>query len=301
MEPGHIVSCYREFAPSDALKHHVRAFFSFIPPSARTVINRRMTSEVVFRAGQSFCSPMFADGHSSVVFDLGMACHVDGVWRPDLFRGRLIGAITRVDPVCDVTRPAMVGAYFHGGQIPSIAHVPAIELTDKVVPLEDLWDGSGSELASELSGMNEGQRIDRLEALLLHRIGHSVATNSLINMPRLVTFALEHAGKIGVEDLADSAGISRQHLARLFRECVGVSPKLYCRLARFQSGLYYATVGRSVDWAEAALETGYADQSHMIAEFREFSSLTPHQLTRERWFHPFIERTRITRRRMKVG
>jgi AraC-like DNA-binding protein len=251
-----------------------------------------MTSEVVFRAGQSFCSPMFADGHASVVFDLGTACHVDGVWRPDLFRGRLIGAITRVDAVCDASRPAMVGAYFHGGQTPSIAHHPACELTDKVVPLEDLWNGAGSNLASELSGMTEGQRIDHLEALLLHRIGRSVMNHCLVDMPRLVAFALEHAGKIGVEDLANSAGISRQHLARLFRECVGVSPKLYCRLARFQSGLYYATVGRGVDWAQAALETGYADQSHIIAEFREFSSLTPHQLTTARWFHPFIERAR---------
>jgi len=53
------------------------------------------------------------------------------------------------------------------------------------------------------------------------------------------------------------------------------------------------TPGNNVDWAQAALETGYADQSHMIADFREFSSLTPHQLTTERWFHPFIEHARL--------
>src|SRR5215813_11785354 len=149
MEPEHIVSCYREFAPSKALKDHVRAFFSFTPPSDRPAVTRRMTSEVSFRAGHSFCSPMFADGHSSMVFDLGMAGHLDGVWRPDLFRGRLIGAITCVAPVIEATRPAMVGAYFHGGQIPSIARLPAFEFTDKVVPLEDVWS-AGSRLASEL-------------------------------------------------------------------------------------------------------------------------------------------------------
>ena len=41
-------------------------------------------------------------------------------------------------------------------------------------------------------------------------------------------------------------------------------------------------------WARVAAELGYADQSHMIAEFRELSSLTPERLATERWFHPFI-------------
>jgi len=300
MEPAHIVSCYREFAPSEALNDHVRAFFSFTPPSDRPAVTRRMTSEVIFRAGHSFCSPMFADGHASIVFDLGMACHLDGVWRPDLFRGRLIGAITCVGPVVEATRPAMVGAYFRGGQIPSIAHVPAFELTDKVVPLEGIWSAASS-LALELSELNEGQRIDRLEAVLLQRMGRSLTANSQVDMPHLVSFALENRGHIDVVSLANLAGVSRQHLARLFREYVGVSPKLYCRLARFQSALYYATVGNSVDWAQAALENGYTDQSYMIAEFREFSSLTPHQLTRERWFHPFIENARLKPPRYQSG
>jgi len=71
-----------------------------------------------------------------------------------------------------------------------------------------------------------------------------------------------------------------------------VTPKLFARLARFQAGLAYAGCGANVDWAQAALELGYADQSHMISEFREFSSLTPQTLARQRWFHPFIERAR---------
>jgi AraC-like DNA-binding protein len=89
--------------------------------------------------------------------------------------------------------------------------------------------------------------------------------------------------------MAEAAGVSRQALTRTFREEVGVSPKLYCMLARYQSGLAFAGCGKSVDWARVAAELGYADQSHMIGEFRRFSSLTPQQLASGRWFHPFIE------------
>jgi AraC-like DNA-binding protein len=80
-------------------------------------------------------------------------------------------------------------------------------------------------------------------------------------------------------------------LTRVFRERVGLAPKSYCNLARFQAGLAYA--GRDgIDWAQAAAALGYADQSHMIAEFRRFSGLTPQTLAAGRWFNPFIERAR---------
>lgn len=73
---------------------------------------------------------------------------------------------------------------------------------------------------------------------------------------------------------------------------MGVSPKRYCRLSRFHAALAYAGAGSGLQWAEVAADLGYADQSHMIAEFREFSSLTPDALATQRWFHPFILESR---------
>jgi AraC-like DNA-binding protein len=54
------------------------------------------------------------------------------------------------------------------------------------------------------------------------------------------------------------------------------------------SALGFVVGDERVTWAEVAAALGYADQSHMIAEFREFSSLTPQQMTSARVFHPFI-------------
>jgi AraC-like DNA-binding protein len=99
-----------------------------------------------------------------------------------------------------------------------------------------------------------------------------------------------------VSALAEAAGVSRQHLTRVFRDVVGLSPKRYCRIARFQAGLAYADTAHEVEWCVAALDLGYADQSHMIAEFREMSGLTPASLATGRWFHPFILDARENRR-----
>jgi methylphosphotriester-DNA--protein-cysteine methyltransferase len=133
-----------------------------------------------------------------------------------------------------------------------------------------------------------------VESALLSRLALAQPSGS-IGVDRLAARMVRRRGGETVESLARGAGISRQHLSRLFRERVGVGPKLYNRLARFQAGLVYAGAG-AVDWAEAAVDLGYADQSHMIAEVREFSGLTPQALASQAWFHPFIERVRPLRR-----
>ncbi|MCP4784921.1 MAG: AraC family transcriptional regulator [Fuerstiella sp.] len=72
--------------------------------------------------------------------------------------------------------------------------------------------------------------------------------------------------------------MSRQHLARLFRRHVGISTRMFARVIRMQS--LRERVGRSnpVDWSAAALDSGYYDQAHMIAEYRSLTGLTPCEL-----------------------
>src|SRR5205085_2446237 len=115
------------------------------------------------------------------------------------------------------------------------------------------------------------------------RIADRRGSRAALDVPGLAGWVRRSRGRLSVACLADAAGVSRQQLTRVFRDAVGVPPKLYARLARFHAGLGYAGGGRHVDWARVAIELGYADQSHMIAEFRAFSSLTPHQLATERW------------------
>src|SRR5260370_4382940 len=248
----------------------------------------------MFGDDDSYRSPLFADGHISMVFSFGAACHADGVWRPSsaLLPAKVIGAMSRVGPSSGGDRPEMVGVFFQSGQEFAFTQVPASELTDQIVALQDLWGAAGSEVPEALCETDATARIDRLKAALLGRIGEEQGQTVTFNAPGLAAWVLRGSGRLTVQDLADAAGVSRQHLTRVFRERIGVPPKLYCRLARFQSGLAYAGCGKHVNWAGAALDMGYADQSHMIAEFREFSSLTPETLASQSWFHPFIERAK---------
>jgi AraC-like DNA-binding protein len=174
--------------------------------------------------------------------------------------------------------------------------MPAAEVADRIVGVDDVWGSAGHALALDLCELSGNARVDRLETVLLDRLARERSRTVGIDVAGLASRVLECAGHVTVEWLACVAGVSRQHLTRTFRERVGLAPKTYCSLARFQSGLVYAGRGE-VDWAQAADAMGYADQSHMIAEFRRFSSLTPQTLATGGWFHPFIERARRRARR----
>ena len=294
-----IVACYREFVPHPALRSRVRALFSFTSRVEPAPGLRRVTFEVRFAAGDRYQSPLFADGNASIVFDLGTIVHRAGVWCDSAAArgGKVIGPMRRVTPDARAELPAMVGAYLRPAQLSAFANLPSCEVTDRILPVEELWGSTAVELSERLADPNESEagRVDLLEEALLLLMSQPREKGSAVDISRIADWVTRRGGHASVERLADAAGVSRQHLTRLFRERVGVSPKLYSRLARFQSALGHASAGDRVDWARVAGDLGYADQSHMIAEFREFSSLTPHVLATERWFHPFIERAKAGR------
>jgi transcriptional regulator GlxA family with amidase domain len=76
-------------------------------------------------------------------------------------------------------------------------------------------------------------------------------------------------------DVAADAGLSRRRFAQLFREQIGLTPKLYCRLRRFQNVRRQISLDTPVDWADLALAGGSCDQAHFVNEFRSFSSISP--------------------------
>jgi AraC-like DNA-binding protein len=285
-----IVATYRELDPAPALRAYVRAYFLFTPGWQAWRGPRPLAREVLFTPDDSFCSPVFADGHASLVMELGSACRLGEEWTFEApVRAQVLGALRQVGSAAVSERPDMIGVYLAPGGASALLQLPASELTDRVVNLGDLWGSPNVPLAEDFVELDDAARVDRVESVLLERLRRLDSLgHSSVDVPGLARWVRTHPTSMTATGLADAAGVSRRHLSRVFREVVGVSPKRYCRLARFQAGLRYAGAGAGVRWAQVASELGYADQSHMIAEFRELSSLTPEMLATQRWFHPFI-------------
>jgi AraC-like DNA-binding protein len=92
----------------------------------------------------------------------------------------------------------------------------------------------------------------------------------------------ESGGRAPIAALREHTGLSKTRLATLFREQIGMLPKAYARVVRFRRALALLDDEPS-SLAEAALDAGYYDQSHMTTEFRELGGLTPREFLLQRY------------------
>ncbi len=86
---------------------------------------------------------------------------------------------------------------------------------------------------------------------------------------------LQASGRAAIPILADEAGLSLRQFERRFITQVGVRPKLFMRMARFESALERKARFASASWTDVAQEFGYYDQMHMVHDFGEFTGGTP--------------------------
>jgi AraC-like DNA-binding protein len=112
-----------------------------------------------------------------------------------------------------------------------------------------------------------------LEKALLERRADRLALHPAV---RFALERIEQAPHIhSVLAISKECGLSRRRFAQLFREQVGITPKLHCRVHRFQRVVQRIAAGAPVDWADVAVAGGYCDQAHLAHEFRAFSGITP--------------------------
>ena len=279
---GPLIGIYREYSPPGVMAREIRALFTFriqddgiraTPPAGRII------REILFGSGDPAWSALFALAEASIVVNFGNSYRIRGVWEPSRAQPHVIGPMTKAHVSTYGETLVQVGAYLNPGATEVVLGVRGRELADSVVPLEDLWDAA---VVAELHQPGEDAA---LVAALERAIAGRMETRARVPGIVLGTSGLIRArhGCVNLDAIAMEHGVSRQYLAREFREHLGVSPKLYARLARF--GHLLQRTGP--DWAGIAEQCGYADQSHMIAEFREFSGLTPARFSRGPYFHPF--------------
>jgi AraC-like DNA-binding protein len=89
----------------------------------------------------------------------------------------------------------------------------------------------------------------------------------------LTTLMIKAHGNVSVKGMALHAGVSERQLEREFNAAVGLSPKSLLRILRFQH--VFRAIANNRRWVDVALDCGYYDQSHLIADFRQFAGSAP--------------------------
>ncbi|MGH9634152.1 MAG: DUF6597 domain-containing transcriptional factor [Candidatus Angelobacter sp.] len=169
---------------------------------------------------------------------------------------------------------SVIGVHFKPGGAFPFFKMPAIELHNLHVSLEDLWGQQAGLLRERLlEAQTPQKKFQVLEECLLARAFKPLERH------RAVDHALELFRNIhtapAMTELADQIGISSRRFIQLFSNEVGLTPKLFTRVRRFQQVLQNIRTGVEFSWVDMAASCGYFDQAHFIHDFKEFSGINP--------------------------
>ena len=169
---------------------------------------------------------------------------------------------------------SMVGIRFRPGGAYPFFGFPISELSESVTELELIWGSLVDEVRNQLLEIESPEaRLPRLEAFLLGQARRSLEAN------RLIAFAvhqLQHSPQfLAIRDLANTIGITQKHLISQFEKVVGLRPKSFARVCKFQKVINLIESQNQIEWAAIASDCGYYDQAHFIHEFQAFSGLNP--------------------------
>jgi AraC-like DNA-binding protein len=251
---------YSRVAPPAHLRRHIEAFSYWEddaqPSDGRVAImsSRAMSIQI--------------DLHDTELrwYDGEARCHV-------LNGTTLSGVQTRPFGIDAYQRRILRVIFRPGGAYPFFGP-SAAAFRDTAVSLEDIWGAEAERLQQRL--VQAATHADMFR--ILSEVLAAAAPRALENHPA-VSLALNEAERrphgTSVASLARAADLSSRRFIELFTREVGMTPKLYLRMVRFERLLRDIFPHASVDWAETAADYGYYDQSHLIRDFHAFAGMAP--------------------------
>ena len=173
----------------------------------------------------------------------------------------------------------MILVVFQPFTLKAFLNLPISLLHNQEVSGYDLENKHLKQLAAQIFDCEDTNLcISLIEQWLLSQIVDVLASKTAYNIKR-ITAAIKRLfamPAISVTELASVACLSKKQFERLFNELVGANPKEYARVVRFQKSLKLLQhCSEDTNQAQLAYQCGYADQSHFIREFKQFSGYTP--------------------------
>ncbi|MFN8574491.1 MAG: helix-turn-helix domain-containing protein [Gemmatimonadaceae bacterium] len=160
-------------------------------------------------------------------------------------------------------RVVITGARFHTGGLAPFVRQSVHEWTDRVVPVGEVFAG---DLESSLRTLDVDEQAAALDAYFLSQLKLTPALRDFFECKALIESGITRM---------DGLPVPLRRLDRLFRAHLGVPPKTFARVVRFQRALQRVRQEPGCTLAQIAFECGFTDQSHFVREHRRFAGVAP--------------------------
>lgn len=256
---------YRKISPPQELRNYIRYFWvleSDGPDPGRTS----------FRT--------IADGCPGIVFyqsDNG-AFFRDDKQLPGIFLYGQASIHSDIHAPCQLSA---IGVYFYPNALQTVFGFNAVELTDSCIDLNETHSARLFSLKEQLLNvLSAEEKIRILSSYLISLICNKDIYTDPIAQHVLSRIVSSH-GSISLKELHKSVSLSERTFERRFRQSIGISPKLFSRICRFQASLNQLRNNDYQKLSDLAFQHDYADQSHHIRDFKEFAGCSPYQFQKQ--------------------
>jgi AraC-like DNA-binding protein len=224
-----------------------------VPPALRSSVCAIWQVEVA--EGDSWLHPVLPDGYTDAIVTPSMRIVVHG-------------PVSKGDQQPLPAGTVVTGARLRPGSMTRLVDVRADEARDRAIDVGELDTGS----------TDSGDVVSALSRFLAGLSGELPYAQQQVL--RACTMLAQSPSAGSVRQVADEISVSERLLRHAFAGQVGLSPKLFHQVRRFQKALRLAATGRQGGLAQVALDAGYADQAHFTRECRALSGTTPARLLR---------------------
>lgn len=256
---------YQQLPPPGHLKEYISAFWTLEAPADSTTPHSFQT---------------FADGCPGLIFqtvEQGSFYQNDKLL-PGFF---LYGQATTHARIHATGKLRAVGIFLRPNALKAVFGLNACILTDTCMDANTLVRPDGSSLSEQL--VNTTSTTGQIEIISSWINTQAERNNSRRNdmMHYAVSEIARSKGNVALKGLQIEMQLSERSFERKFKEYIGISPKLFSRICRFQASLKQLRNNDFSKLSDVAFENEYADQSHFIRAFKEFAGFSPFQYQKQ--------------------
>lgn len=253
---------YLQILPTETLRKYIRYFWILEDYSLKF-------SDKTFK--------IMSDGLPGLIFQENPKAFFDKNDRP-LPQTFLYGQTTRFTEHKAINNFHNIGVYFQPTALKSIFGIDADELTNQHIGINELTKTNITDQL--LNTTSTDQRIKLLSSFLVQKIEHREAESQKVN------FAIDQLKKgVSLPSIQNELKLSERSIERFFKQHVGISPKLFARISRFQSALENIRQFEFEKLTDIAYQSDYFDQSHFIRDFKDFAGTTPKEYIKKACEH----------------
>ncbi|MEM7028766.1 MAG: AraC family transcriptional regulator [Chloroflexota bacterium] len=173
-----------------------------------------------------------------------------------------------------VAETEMYGIRFKPGGAYPFFQMPIAAFRNQVVEMDSVWGHLVAEIREQLAVVDTlQQRFAVLEQILLRKLRQDLYGLDAVQFAVQAITQLDHFSS--VKALSEQMGLSQKHLIDQFHKMVGLSPKQFARIVKFNQVLQAIDATKPVNWAEIALDCHYYDQAHFNRDFKAFCGFSP--------------------------